>query len=129
MVEQLSKELELRTQKKDKYKQKYLDEKQRAATVRDDHTRNEEKMRKDLELARAQLDSQLLMRPPSSKSYDASSHVVTPIVYPPVIPPQSPPPQSPQQSAAGSTLSNVSNKLTYGRISLLWDMCLISESL
>lgn len=35
MVEQLNGDLELRTQKKEKYKSKYLDEKQRSATMRD----------------------------------------------------------------------------------------------
>jgi len=99
-VEQLSKELELRTQKKDKYKQKYLDEKQRAATLRDDHSREVGKLRKDLELARAQLDTQIDLPPAVVKypevparrhvSSSASRPEVTPIVYPPIRTPQSP---------------------------------------
>ena len=98
MVEQLSKELELRTQKKDKYKQKYLDEKQRAATLRDDRAREVEKLHKDLELARAQLDTQILppihypavTSPDPRRQLHRSSSEIKPIVYPPVKPQQSP---------------------------------------
>lgn len=56
MTEQLGKELEERTAKKEKYKQKYLDEKQRAATMRDYYTGELERYSRDLELARCQLE-------------------------------------------------------------------------
>ena len=121
MVEQLSKELELRTQKKDKYKQKYLDEKQRAATLRDDRAREVEKLHKDLELARAQLDTQILppihypavTSPDPRRQLHRSSSEIKPIVYPRVKPQQSP--QSTVRSNHRCQCDNLALHVVFGK--------------
>lgn len=86
MVEQLNGELELRTQKKDRYKEKYLDEKQRAATMRDYYKVELERKKKDLDQARALLEGRVSGFGAGHAHGDHQSPQPHPgaIVYPPI---------------------------------------------
>ena len=92
MLEQLGNELETRTQKKDKYKDKYLEEKQRAATLRDyykgEMSKSKEewgKARDDFEKAIAELRTKNEEMSAAKLEMEArASVVVEPIVYPAV---------------------------------------------